>query len=172
MKGGQGKESDSYTEAPTGCSMWRSRRLPASVQPTCFMPGDIRSPVLYPSSRKVETDCSKRLATCSSARSDPACPQQDMQQRSMCVQVHTWGWLRPYLHIIAALSTIASGLAMSWPAMSGADPCTCTAQTTQLHSAPATCCLLHDMKQGLTHQGSLQHRQMAVGALKKALTGS
>lgn len=32
--------------------------------------------------------------------------------------------LRSYLHIIAADSTIARGLAMSWPAMSGALPCT------------------------------------------------
>lgn len=37
---------------------------------------------------------------------------------------NTFGRLRPYRHIIAALRTIASGLAMSCPAMSGAEPCT------------------------------------------------
>ena len=40
--------------------------------------------------------------------------------------MHTWGCCKPYRHIIAALSIIAMGLATSWPAMSGAEPCTCT----------------------------------------------
>ena len=39
---------------------------------------------------------------------------------------HTFGRLRPYLHIMAALNTMAMGLALSCPAMSGAEPCTCT----------------------------------------------
>lgn len=36
----------------------------------------------------------------------------------------TLGRLRPKRHIMAADSTMASGLALSWPAMSGAEPCT------------------------------------------------
>ena len=36
----------------------------------------------------------------------------------------TFGRDSPYRHIIAALSTMAIGLAKSWPAMSGAEPCT------------------------------------------------
>lgn len=35
---------------------------------------------------------------------------------------HTFGRLSPYLHIMAALKTMAIGLALSWPAISGAEP--------------------------------------------------
>lgn len=38
---------------------------------------------------------------------------------------HTFGRLSPYLHIMAAESTIAMGLARSLPAMSGAEPWIC-----------------------------------------------
>lgn len=46
---------------------------------------------------------------------------------SMITKVNqcTFGRLRPYLHIMAALSTMAIGFALSWPAISGAEPCTC-----------------------------------------------
>lgn len=49
-----------------------------------------------------------------------------------------------------------------------------------LHSPDNVSCIQHqqhgccsrDMRQGPEREGSLQHRQTAVGGLKKALTGS
>mmetsp|Transcript_3717 Transcript_3717/g.10765 ORF Transcript_3717/g.10765 Transcript_3717/m.10765 type:complete len:210 (+) Transcript_3717:497-1126(+) len=71
---------------------------PTALQPICLAPSDIMSPVRYPWSRTCVTDASNLSATC--------------------------GSLRPYLHSMAADSTIAIGLATSCPAMSGAEPCT------------------------------------------------
>jgi hypothetical protein len=77
-------------------------------------------------------------------------------------QMHTWGCCKPYRHIIAALSIIAMGLATSWPAMSGADPCTCTHLSYAHHrnakaaAAPKmTCnCLQHaNMLEDMGHAG-------------------
>ena len=60
------------------------------------------------------------------------------------------GSFRPYLHSMAAESTMAMGLATSCPAMSGAEPCTCPHHTPRITR-------LVQMALSAHHQSDRQH---------------
>lgn len=91
---------------------------------------------------------------------------------SMITKVNqcTFGRLRPYLHIMAALSTMAIGFALSWPAISGAEPCTCIHSKTIVACLCLSCQLRGGAEASVLHQHVVHKSLPAFATLQTSVS--